>query len=393
MENESNFQSKLQQDVKEKEKKLLGESSFLAQMVQSQNYLFEKASKEIVFSPPLVSWNEIGVFRKGTINVIQGKFGSHKSRFAELYCSLFLRKQGCKTHFLGFERDEKEAFAVCYIDTERNLDEEIPATIQNIRDKAGHFKTQQNPHFYVTSIKQFARKERLQSVKEWIQHLRKTETNLLFVVLDVVTDCVESFNSDGQSMELFDFLGNLCDEYKVTFLLLIHENFGTEKARGHTGSEAANKSACVIQISIEDEEKDLIKLKFIKLRSAARPQPLFLQYCPNAKGLVLAPDDIVNSAMAEKRNKTDIELVKEQVEIILAKPMTQKEVCNNLMRHFGCSENTIKNRLKQLVEKKEILLDAAGRECILEVEWQKGKSGIYYLKPKEPTFPELEQQN
>ena len=52
MENEPNFQSKLQQDVKEKETTLLSSSRFLSKMLETQNRLFEKASKEIVASPP-----------------------------------------------------------------------------------------------------------------------------------------------------------------------------------------------------------------------------------------------------------------------------------------------------------------------------------------------------
>ncbi|MFN0200673.1 MAG: hypothetical protein ACKVTZ_04100 [Bacteroidia bacterium] len=388
MENKPSFQTQLQQDVKENA--ALPTDAFLSQMLATQKHLFEKASKEVTFSPPLLKWNETGVFRKGTINVIQGKFGCHKSRLAELFCSVFLKTKECETPFLGFNSSEETQFAVSYIDTERNLDEEIPATIQNIREKAGFERTELNPHFYVTSIKKFERKERLNAVKSWVLHLKKEETKQLFAVLDVVTDCVESFNSDGQSMELFDFLGNLCDECGVTFLLLIHENPGTEKARGHTGTEAANKSSCVMQISIESEAENLIKLKFIKLRAAARPEPIYLQYCSTAKGLVMASSSVVESVVGSKRKKADIELVKERLEILLYKPMPQKELCSELIAYFGGSENTIKNRLKVLADTKAVFLNAEGQECLLVMEWEKGKSAYYYLKPNLPTLPGLE---
>lgn len=258
---------------------------------------------------------------------------------------------------------------------------ENPKTTQNIREKAGLITTALNPSFYVTSIKKFSRKERLAAVKEWIDYLKKTEEFPLFVVLDVVTDCVESFNKDTESLELFDFLGNLCDDYGATFLLLIHENHGTEKARGHTGSEATNKASCVMQISFEEEKTGLLKLKFIKLRGAARPQPIFLEYSPAVNGLVLAPDEVVQQALEEKRKTAHIEAIKEQLEVYLEKPMAQKDLCVNLQTFFSCSENTIKSRLKRLIEGKDILHNAEGIECVLAIQWQMGKTATYYLKP------------
>jgi hypothetical protein len=107
----------------------------------------------------------------------------------------------------------------------------------------------------------------------------------LLVILDVVTDCVKSFNNDADALSLFDYIGNLCEDHGTAFLLLLHENPGAgEKARGHVGTEALNKANTQIQIGYERkrkrEDSQLIKLKFLKCRNGAKPSPVYFQFSP-----------------------------------------------------------------------------------------------------------------
>lgn len=391
MENNTDFSQKLQQDLAMRQKVFDEQNPIWVQLKQTEKHLLEMAGKEIVFSSPVVSREGIGIFRKGTFNVIQGKFGVHKSRLAELFCSLLLQNSTCQTDFLGFEKDPEMVYSVGYLDTERNTDEELPATIQSIREKSGYTKIAPIPNFYANSIKKIERKERLEALAIWIGEIRKKDTNPLFVVLDVVTDCVESFNRDGESMLLYDFLGNLCDEHKVIFLLLIHENFGTEKARGHTGTEAANKASCVLQISFEKngrgEETELIKLKFIKLRGAKKPMPIYVEYSDAVKGLVSPENQFIQDTLGERKIKLDIDLLKDQLETLLSQTATQKTLISKLKEFFPVSENTMKERLKEISDKKIPMYNQDGQVCFLKIKIEKGKPTTYYLEKETPELP------
>ena len=89
----TDFTDMLRSDISEQEKALNSSNPLWLQLHETEKFLLEMAGKEIVFSPPVVSREGIGIFRKGTFNLIQGKFGSHKSRVGELFCSLMLQNE------------------------------------------------------------------------------------------------------------------------------------------------------------------------------------------------------------------------------------------------------------------------------------------------------------
>ena len=296
----------------------------------------------------------------------------------------------CETDFIGFEKDDETVYSVGYMDTERNIAEELPATIQSIREKSGYAKTEKIPHFYANSVKIIERKQRLDALAIWLSEIRKRDENPLFVVLDVVTDFVESFNRDSESMLLFDFLGNLCDKHKVIFLLLIHENFGTEKARGHTGTEAANKASAVFQISFEKnnkgEDTELIKLKCIKLRGAKKPSPIYLEYCDTSKGLIAAQTQFIQETIGKRKAKLDETLLKDSLESLLIGIVPQKVLIPKLVEIYQCTETTLKKRLVEIAEKKVQMYNNEGQLCFLQIKSEKGKTTTYYLEKETPTL-------
>lgn len=365
----------------------------LAKLMQSNARILKAAESNIVFTPAWVSLgpDKTPIFSKGTINVIQGKAGVHKSRLAETFCALLLAMT-VTGDYCGFDRYNLGAgYYVAYIDTERNSKEHFPAAVQRIRQHAGFDPTQDKGRFYPVSIKDHERKHRLEAVKTWIQYVRREMVAKgvpdwnLFVVLDVVTDCTESFNNETQTMALFDYLGNLCEDHNVTFLLVIHENPGSEKARGHAGTEAMNKADCQIQISYESgsngEETDLIKIRFLKTRNAAKPKPLFLQFSKERNGLITADAEAVADHMeARKKNTDDSDLLESLEDEVFngRDEVPQKTAIEILRRKIDKSENTIKTRLDGFIDR-VVTINRNGEKYRLAKVSATGKPTIYRL--------------
>ena len=347
----------------------------------------EKAAQKVIFTPPIVSREDLPIIRRGTLVGIQGRFGSHKSRYAETLASLVI---SCMKHhpgnkYLGYTKNPLERFAFVYIDTERNTKEELPVTIQGIRKKAGFDPYNEVADFYYTSIKTIERKNRLPAVQEFLQYVR-TQTDLhIFCVLDVMTDCVSDFNDAKDSLALCDFLNNLCENENATILGVIHENPGSEKARGHLGTEFANKASTFFQIGFvrdsNGDDTDVIRLRYLKVRSIKRPESLYLTYSPDVEGLILAPAEMMESVLGSNR-RYDAEDIAEMLEDYLTgTPVSQAVLVAHLKAKTELSKNTIVDRLAEIEAKGKdcILTDTAGQSCYLQVHRAKGKATTYQL--------------
>lgn len=360
----------------------------LQRLLDKEKSLAEAATKPVVFSPPLISRDEMGIIGRGTVNVIQGAFGSHKSRFAELLASLMLTvNESMNPKFLGFARAALERFCVCYIDTERNQNEELPFAIQGIKQRAGYRLDELPEQFRFTSIKGEKRSERFEAIDTFIRSVRKSTTLHLVCLIDVVTDAIGDFNDPKESMSLFDFIGNLCDNYDATFLLVIHQNPGTEKARGHTGTEAANKASTVFQIGIEKDangnDTDLIKLRYLKLRYGKKPEHLYLQFCKEWNGLRLADAEAVANHINYRKHKADAEDIADRLTSLLADgPMTKGNVIETLEAEFGAKNATIRERLKQVINDQLFMTNDQGVLVKLG-EYREGRQQFYRLEPLE----------
>ncbi|MBK9567740.1 MAG: hypothetical protein IPO37_22005 [Saprospiraceae bacterium] len=149
--------------------------------------------------------------------MIQGQAGVHKSRLAETICSAILKKEYFEKELLGFQVVSK--FSILYVDTERNLTEQLPFALQSIQMKAGYNKEDHPSDFDYISLLEINRKERFNVLNKYLSHYRTIYADRpTFIVLDVSTDCIEDFNKSDKSMELIDHMNLAINEYNVVFL-------------------------------------------------------------------------------------------------------------------------------------------------------------------------------
>ena len=347
-----------------------------------------KAAKatDIKFSDPVLKQNDNAVIFPHTINVIQGQAGVHKSRLAECICAALLKLPNCSSDLLGFKRTLLDAsHTVVYVDTERNLSEQLPFALQSIQTKAGFHKTDHPVNFEYISLLQIKRSERFSALNEYLEHIKQQITTPLFIVLDVSTDCIEDFNRTDASMQLIDHMNMAINQHNVIFLCLIHENPKSDKARGHFGTELMNKASTVMQVGFEKDgnnnDTDLIRVRYLKCRSTARHTPFHLKYCNDAKGLILVDENEVSSFISNRKQIACINEVKELLEAYLGdgSALTRSELIAKLMEESGASKRTIEDRIKEIYESGMELHNDKGKPCQLFKE--KVKSTYYKLIP------------
>ena len=322
------------------------ESQILARMT---NPLKEQSIMMLGNSPLL---------NRNTINVIQGQTGTHKSRFAETLATTLLSSAFSCGGDLTPTEDYKGVLV--YVDTERNLGGQLPNSMRALANAAGVNleAPRHESRFRFTSLIDNDRKERLETISKYLEFLRKTYTQELVVIIDVISDCIENFNDVEASLRISDWLNMEIQKGNITFICLIHVNPGNNnaKARGHLGTELANKASVVMQLSLEKENKspiDVVKLQVLKSRITGKVPPRYFVFDLETK--LLRPEHGYTPS-----RETSSKIQKAQPDDILAylkgqelSEWSKSELYDLLKQKFAVSERTIDNRLETLTREEQ----------------------------------------
>jgi hypothetical protein len=386
--------SELESNIKACEKELSVSShspqplfNNLETVLKTRELLRARKLEEITFAKAIISRNNLPIIFPNTINLIQGQAGVHKSRFAELFMSILLKLISCVNPLLGFESNQDIDYTGVFVDTERNLTEQFPYALQQIQVQAGYYRADNPANFDFISLLEIPRKERFKTLSAFLEKIRSEHKNHVFIVLDVVTDCIEDFNRSDDSMQLTDMLNVMINRYEVTFLCVIHENPNGNKARGHIGTELMNKSSTVMQVSFElnsdNSPSNIIKLKFLKCRSTERPEPIHVMFDTEQRQLVLADSQDVNDVFEKRKNvAVESDVIDHLSDSVAQFPITKKELVGDLVQWLSASDKTVEERLNTIIANEKVIY-RANKPYTLFKDGKIGKNVLFNLKPIE----------
>lgn len=347
------YRSPIQNEVVPSKNPLPPYNGFLYQLNKSRAEIEQKACQDIRFSKPLVSLGETGIIYPNSITTLQGQKGSHKSRLIEIICAVILSKL-VQENPIGVIVDKSVLYHIVYVDTERNKNDQFPYAIQRIKEKAGYEKTGHPSNLEAVTLIDINREDRFEALTQYLEQVRNQNPNkFIIVILDVITDCIGSFNDPKESLKLIDHLNQVINQYDVSFICVIHENpnsVGDSKARGHLGTELINKATTALNIGFEKSSRELINIKFLHTRSSRKPEPILVRYCDQEKGLVLADESFVSAQKSLRATKAGPEELKGWFTENLFGDLPKSELLTRLTNYFNCTDKTIETRLKELTE-------------------------------------------
>ena len=359
----------------------------LEKILKSKIILSKNRKKKIEFSKPLLKISDESLIFPHSIVLIQGKSGTHKSRLAEHISSAFLRKSGYMRGIL--ELEARENINVVYVDTERNLTEQFPYSIQQILINSGHEIDEEVNNFDYLSLIDIERGKRFEAFKEYLDTIREKYTDHVLIILDVLTDLIDNFNDPKPSLQLIDLLNSVINNYDVSFLCIVHENPNAEKARGHLGTELLNKSSSALSINFEKDktgaDQDVIKINFLKCRTSKRIEPKYVKYDPEEKILVYCNGEEIEKAIYSKDMKANIFDVAKFLVANLKNSIPKQELMRMLREEFKCTSRTIEDRLRDLTIGTGIY--SLGYQLIKS---KNGKEVYYNLEPYHENSPQEE---
>lgn len=361
--------------------------NWVPQLLKGREELRHRSTEAVRFAVPLIFQDDEAVIYPRTLNLIQGQTGSHKSRVAALFATVMIAAgvPACDAVGLARHGEDGQSYTLCYVDTERNASDDFPFAIQQMRERAGYGRNEHPACFDFITLEPVPRAERLKALGQYLEYVRGKYQNHLVIVLDVLTDCISSFNDEKESLLLVDMLNRFINSRDVTFLCVIHENPGGMKARGHLGTEAQNKASTVLQVAYmkqaNGEATDVIEMRYLKRRNGSPGLSFHIAYDEATKGLVRADASAVAQATASRRAKaTPTELAPALATELAFGPLASGELEKRLAARLGASSRTIRERIAELAAAAEPIANVAGCECVL-TKTKDGKETRYSLTP------------
>ena len=101
------------------------------------------------------------------------------------------------------------------------------------------------------------RKENPQQRFKLVEYAIENTPNLGFVVIDGIRDLITSINDESESSFMATNLLKWTEQYGIHIIVVLHENPGSEKARGHLGTELTNKAETVIAVEIDSTNTEV----------------------------------------------------------------------------------------------------------------------------------------
>ncbi|MFN8431716.1 MAG: hypothetical protein U0V04_17175 [Spirosomataceae bacterium] len=344
-------------------------------------------------SEALILFQGVPIMVKGTMILIQGKKGSHKSRLGIKFIISLLKKQKV-TDSIGFQNNFPGVTIVVYINTEMADNEEFLPIIRKIYEKSGIHENDIN--FRYSSLHMVPRKGRIMALYEYIKSIRENSDKHLVVFIDVVTDLISDFNNVEETNKVMDFLNYVCSQMNCTILSVIHENPGSEKARGNLGTEFGNKASTQFGIRIQYPKslKRVITLESIKIRGQKPVPNIYMEYSEAEDDLVLCQSFPSISAAEDPVMAKCTQVCKLIPDLMFEdREYSQAELLDFLKEKLSLSENTLKDRLKSIISDEFPIIDLDGLPWLLKSNTASGKKTTYHLEPQVTGEPEPDSED
>lgn len=222
---------------------------------------------------------------------------------------------------------------VVYIDTEQSAGRTV-GFINKVCKRAGLAARPTNLRFF--NWRELNHARRYEYLKQFFEQM----TNLHLVVIDGLTDLVDSVNNENAGNEIINYLMKQSSRHNCSVVIIIHENRAGGNARGHIGAESERKCAGMISVK-SDAATEIKEIQPKYLRASSNFAPVLFRWNDGIKDYALLTDaDMVGDGYT-KQGKKD-ELLKSLLKQAYgpSTELQEKDLKNNLALYKAGNNNT-----------------------------------------------------
>ena len=204
---------------------------------------------------PEIAWeikddnsNEFNILgTHGNFSLVKGKAKSKKSFFINMAIATAVGKGLLQNKLRSPLKDNFNK--VLYFDTEQSK-YHVQKAVKRV---CAQIKVSVPPNLDTYGLRKSSPLERLQLVEYAIENT----PNLGFVVIDGIRDLITSINDEAESTNMASKLLKWTEDKNIHIVVVLHENPGSDKARGHIGTELTNKAETVIALQVDKHDEKI----------------------------------------------------------------------------------------------------------------------------------------
>lgn len=293
----------------------------------------------------LVSKGDLPVCTRGNFSFVIGQPGSRKSFLCSGISGAFMSESGC----MGLD-NPNGAGKLLWIDTEQAVGH-VAKIGRRLHRIAGLSTNVNSENIIIHMLREYQPPMRHKIFKACMDLYHPD-----FVVLDGVSDLIVDPNSSEQSTAIINDLMAFTKEYDCHILTVIHANIGSEKARGHLGSEALRKCETAI---FAEAKGDVTLCKWAKTRDMRPVDFAFMVL----EGLPVEAEYIPVEAKADKLQQILSNIMPQYPATITYSDLRQK-----LMLQLGVKASASEKNIKKAVDNGYIIKNQVGCYHLPKIE-------------------------
>ncbi|MGP8216418.1 MAG: hypothetical protein ACLQQ4_12685 [Bacteroidia bacterium] len=292
---------------------------------------------------PVITINGETISTEGNVTTISGASKSGKSAFTGVIIAGAIAP-GEYDGFAGVEITSNNGKAVVHIDTEQARHKH-QFNLRSTLKRAGLDKCPDN--FLSFNIREEAPENYETITSELINAAEKKFNGVHLIVIDGGADYIPDVNAPIESNGIVKFFENLAITYKAPVIIIVHVNPGTDKERGHLGSQLQRKSESILTVKTQGDISCL-EPKF--LRNAGKGDLPLIQFMfDKEKGYHVYCGIKPVEEQSQKDIKRITEIQKNATDIFLpTSAFTYSEALDKIMKHTNKQEATAKKIFKEM---------------------------------------------
>jgi hypothetical protein len=228
-----------------------------------KNIYFPNWSNKPDELPPVTSLAHTPILTYQNMTAVIANPGSGKSSIMEAIMSAYLNPEADN---LGFEVDNS-CKGIIYIDNERT-NTDVWNSFSRMCRRAGIAEGAEVNNVVIAGMRSIPRlKERIEAIEYLLDN---NPCSLLLI--DGAGDLVYDTNDLEQAIECRIWLRAITVKYNLSVIVTLHPNPGTNKPRGHQGSEICREAECVLLVKPYEGDVKLITSDFENGKNRNNPK-------------------------------------------------------------------------------------------------------------------------